>query len=162
MTKNEKRTVGKAEYAWLVEGGVKKVPARIDTGARTSAVWATGMRETPDGLEYILFGEACPLYSGQKIIAKHFTKIAVASSNGHIQVRYRIPVTIQIKGRRIKSFYTLTDRSTQAYPLLIGRNTLNGKFVVDVQRGSYTLNNMDQKRFDELQDEMHLERGNGL
>ena len=34
--------------------------------------------------------------------------------------------------------FTLADRSTQVYPVLIGRATLNGKFIVDVQKGVAT------------------------
>ena len=35
--------------------------------------------------------------------------------------------------------------------MLIGRNTLRGKFIVDVQRGSRILGELDKKRFEDLQ-----------
>ncbi len=146
-----KKTIGRAEYAWLVDESIKKVPARIDTGASTSSVWASNIRETKAGLEYELFGTGSSLYTGETITKKSFTQIVVSSSTGHTQKRYKVPVTIQIKGRRIKTYCTLADRSSQAYPLLIGRNTLNGKFVVDVQRGSRLLKSLDEERSNQLQ-----------
>lgn len=146
-----KTIIGTAEYVWLIDQNIKKVPARIDTGARTTSIWATDIKETGFGVTFVLFAEQSPFYIGQRVVSRQFTKIIVASSTGHIQERYRIPITLQVKGRRIKTFCTLADRSTQAYPILIGRNTLRGKFIVDVQRGSRALSELDDLRFKELQ-----------
>lgn len=59
----------------------------------------------------------------------------VATSMGHIDTRYTIKTVVKLKGRRIRATFTIADRSTQVYPVLIGRNVLRGKFVVDVQFG---------------------------
>lgn len=147
----EKIIIGNAEYIWLVKANIKKVPARIDTGARTTSIWASDVKEVGGHLEYKLFGQGSPLYTGDVQVVDRFKKIVVASSNGVAQIRYYIPMTIQIKKRRILTHCTLSDRSTQAYPVLIGRNTLRGKFMVDVQHGSRILGGIDKSRFDELQ-----------
>ena len=47
-------------------------------------------------------------------------------------MKYRTKLSIRIKGRRIKVGFGLSDRSTHNYPVLIGRKTLHGKFLVDV------------------------------
>ena len=52
--------------------------------------------------------------------------------------------------------FTLSDRSMQVYPVLIGRSTLNGKFVVDVSRGSPLLAE-EERRSAELQKNIHEE-----
>lgn len=148
---NNKKIIGCVEYVWLVNEDIKKVPARIDTGAKTSSIWASKIRETESGLEYCLFGPQSPFYSGTIIQEGRFSQIVVASSNGHFQKRYKVPMTLQIKGRRIKTFCTLADRNTQAYPLLIGRNTLRGKFIVDVQNGPRALSVLDEARSSKLQ-----------
>jgi hypothetical protein len=146
-----KTLIGRAEYCWLVQPNIKKVPARIDTGARTSSIWASEIKETPAGLQYVLFGAKSPLYDGTVITAHNFSKIIVASSNGHAEERYKVMMTLQIRGRRIRTFFTLADRSTQAFPILVGRNTLRGKFIVDVQHGPRMLDTLDQDRYNELQ-----------
>lgn len=148
---NQKAIIGRAEYVWLVGENIKKVPARIDTGARTSSIWASDIKESELGLEYKLFGVNSPYYTGKTIKTTRFSKIVVASSNGHAQERYKVPITIQIKNRRIRTFCTLANRSTQAFPVLVGRNTLKGKFIVDVQNGPHLLDVLDQDRFSELQ-----------
>ncbi len=147
----EKITIGQAGFVWLIEPDIKKVPARIDTGARTSSIWASDIHETSEGLSYCLFGPSSVLYSGRVIISKQFSQIIVASSSGHAEKRYKIPLTIQLKGRRIKTHCTLSDRESQAYPMLIGRNTLRGKFIVDVQKSTRSLVAMDNRRYNELQ-----------
>ncbi len=40
-------------------------------------------------------------------------------------------MVIRMYGRKLNAKFTLSDRSTQTYPLLIGRNTLRGNFLVD-------------------------------
>ena len=59
----------------------------------------------------------------------------VASSNGAVQRRYAVRLLVKIKGKKIRGYFTLADRSQQAYPVLIGRNILRGKFLVDVESG---------------------------
>ena len=93
-----KKIIGRAEYIWLIRDDIKRVPARIDTGARTSSIWATSIRETAKGLEYCLFGEDSPHYVGESVLEKHFSIIAVASSSGHVQMRYKVPLTYSSKG----------------------------------------------------------------
>lgn len=146
-----KKVIGRAEYAWLVDEDIKSVPARIDTGARTSTIWASNITEEKEGLRFCLFDKTSVLYTGAIIRKPHFTKVVVASSNGHAQIRYKVPMVIQIRGRRVKTYCTLADRSTQAFPMLIGRNTLNGKYVVDVQNCPSTLKALENKRFEDLQ-----------
>ena len=61
----EKVFVGGAEYIWLVKANIKKVPARIDTGARTTSIWASDIKEQNGRLEYTLFGKASSFYTGE-------------------------------------------------------------------------------------------------
>lgn len=116
-----------------LERGPEKVPAKIDTGARTSALWASDVEVKPDGtLEYRLFAPGSPLYSGELRSAKDYTALVVRSAMGQEQIRYSIPLSVTINGRKIRSHFTLADRSKNSFPILIGKNTLRGKFIVDV------------------------------
>jgi hypothetical protein len=64
-----------------------------------------------------------------------FEQVVVASSIGAEQARYKVNMLVKIRGKKIRTSFTLADRSQQAYPVLIGRNALRGKFLVDVQSG---------------------------
>jgi hypothetical protein len=149
--KNKKITIGRYEYIWLVATDQKRIPARIDTGARTSSVWASNIVESGGVLSWTFIAPESEFWTGQKITSRGFEERIVSSSTGHKQVRYRVPVKLQIKGRRIKTFATLADRSHAAFPVLIGRNTLSGKFVVDVQHGSRHLDQIEDDFSNKLQ-----------
>ncbi|MDO4774102.1 MAG: RimK/LysX family protein, partial [Candidatus Saccharibacteria bacterium] len=87
------------------------VPAKVDTGADSSSVWATKIRVTKDGvLKFCLFGEGSLYYNGKVFKRTDFSVAKVRSSSGHEQVRYRTYFTIALKGRRIKAMFNLSDR----------------------------------------------------
>ena len=109
------------------------VSAKVDTGADSSSVWASNIRVDKDGvLRFSLFGKGSPHYNGKVFRRTNYLVAVVRSSSGHEQIRYRTHFTITIKGRKIKALFNLSDRSNNVYPVLIGRRTIAGKFLVDV------------------------------
>ena len=133
--KKTKSLVGRAEQIFLPQHGTETVPARIDTGAKTSSLWASNIEVRDGVLYYTFFDKGSPLYTGERHQTTQFEKTVVASSIGETQERYKVQVLVTLKGRKIRGRFTLSDRSKQVYPVLIGRNILRGKFVVDVQEG---------------------------
>lgn len=112
------------------------VPAKVDTGADSSAIWASKIRVTKDGiLKFVLFGEGSPFYTGKVIKTSDFKIASVKSSNGQTQIRYRVPLAFKVNGRRVRAMFNLSDRSKNQFPVLIGRRTLHNKFIVDVAQG---------------------------
>jgi hypothetical protein len=136
VSKQDSILIGRAEVMDLPELGCTGVPVRIDTGAKTSSIWASSVREADGVLRVTLFGEGSPFCTGQEIQFRQFTTIVVASSTGEAHKRYKVKIQIRLAGRKIRASFTLADRSTQAYPVLIGRNVLRGKFIVDVSQGT--------------------------
>jgi hypothetical protein len=61
----------------------------------------------------------------------------VRSASGHEQIRYRTQLTLRIGGKKIRALFNLSDRSRNRFPVLIGRRTISGKFVVDVSQSKY-------------------------
>jgi hypothetical protein len=133
-----KKTIGSAEYINFLDFNLYNVPAKVDTGADSSSVWASGIVETNDGLQFVVFGKESKLYTGHKIqLAKNqYTQVTIINSFGHKEVRYKIKTKIQLAGRIIRASFTLSDRSTMKYPCLIGKKTINNKFIVDVSHGN--------------------------
>lgn len=127
--------IGRAEFLKFPDLLSVPVPARIDTGAKTSAIWASGIKETSDGLVFTLFDNGSEWYTGEQITSKSYTKIAVANSSGFVQERFAVKLRVVLDGRTIKATFTLADRSSQVYPVLVGRNILRGKFIVNVKLG---------------------------
>lgn len=129
-----KKMIGRAEKVSFPELGAENIPARVDTGAKTSSVWATDISEHGGLVSFTLFGKSSQFYTGEVHTAP-FEKIIVASSIGEAQERYKVRILVKLKGKKIRARFTLADRSQQAYPILLGRNVLRGKFVVDVAGG---------------------------
>jgi ribosomal protein S6--L-glutamate ligase len=138
--KNSKpvETIGALEQVAFPELKINDVSARIDTGARTSAIWASNIRVRNNKLQYVLFGEGSPLYTGKVIKASEFARITVTPSNGLSEERYVVKLLVMLKGRRIRASFTLADRSSQTYPILLGRNVLKKRFIIDISSDSQT------------------------
>lgn len=131
---SDKYIIGRNTLVDIIDS-VDSVPAKIDTGADSSAIWATNIHVDEAGrLHYVLFGEGSEFYDGKDIVTDEFGVAQVRSSSGHIQVRYRTTIAMRIASRKIKVLCNLSDRSQNEYPILIGRRTLSGKFIVDVAR----------------------------
>lgn len=109
----------------------KQIPARIDTGARTSSLWASKIVANQDKVTFSLFGPESEFYTGNRITLPSEGLCSVVNSTGHVQVRHSVRMVVRINGRKLNAKFTLSNRSTQSYPILIGRNTLRGNFLID-------------------------------
>ena len=120
----------------LIEvAGIKSVPAKIDTGASYSSIWASNIQMLPSGeLEFSLFAPKSPLYTGERLKTRHYRAVRVRNSTGQESIRYSVPLSTRINGKRIRVRFTLADRHRNDFPVLVGRRTLKNKFLVDVSR----------------------------
>ena len=128
-------TIGSTEF--IEVAGIKNVPAKIDTGADSSAIWASDIKMEPDNsLSFTLFSQKSPLYTGKRITSNDYTVKYVRSSHGDQQVRYQVKLKTVLHGHTIKVAFTLANRSRNNFPALIGRRTLRNKFLIDVSKSS--------------------------
>lgn len=122
--------------ALITVGDCKDIPAKVDTGADTSSIWASDIREENGALCFKLFCKESDEYTGYEITAEAGTyeEVVIASSNGLREARYAVSLPVQIEGKHYEVRFTLADRSTMTYPVLLGRSFLEGQFLVDVSR----------------------------
>jgi hypothetical protein len=130
-----KAIVGRAERIDFPEGSILAVPAKIDTGAFRSSVWASDVREEDGHLVFKLLGPESPYYSGQDVRVVKYEVVDVENSFGHSEKRYSISLKVRLGSKSVRSNFTLADRSKKTYPVLIGRKLLRGRYVVDVAEG---------------------------
>lgn len=151
----ELAVIGRAEKVSFPKLGIFDVPAKIDTGADASTIWCSRIEKKNGKLSCVFFGEGSPYYTGQEVTFNEaeVNLTRVANSFGQKELRYKVKIPMRIKGRLIKATFTLTDRSTKLYPILIGRSTLQGKFVVDVSQGA-PLEKEEKERRQKLEAEM--------
>lgn len=127
------KTIGWRELVDLPELGLRGIPAKIDSGARTSALHATILEEFErDGETYVRFAVDFPEQQVRQVCeAVHIDWRGVTSSNGTTQLRRIIKTPLRIGGLRFRAEISLTDRSDMRFPMLIGRSSLRRRFVVD-------------------------------
>jgi hypothetical protein len=129
---DKRTTIGGVANVDFLDLGIAGVPTRVDTGAKTSAVWASSIVESERSLNFTLFGPGSEWYTGKKLRVRRYSQRVVTSSNGTKEQRYVVRMLVRLGGRKVRASFTLADRSTQVYPILTGRNILRGKFIVDV------------------------------
>lgn len=131
---NRKKVIGR-EISVDFGEEIKNVPAKVDTGADSSAVWASDIFVDPEHvLHFKLFGEGSPYYTGVEHTTRVFSVAVTKSSLGETALKYRVKLKICLAGKNISATFGLSDRSTHNYPVLIGRRTLSGRFIVDVSQ----------------------------
>lgn len=132
----KKTVIGRTAVVDIVAENIRNVPVKIDTGADTSAIWASELDVSADGsLSFCLFEKGSPFYTGTRHTTSSYSISSVRSSHGTVQVRYRVQLVVRLGGIRVRGTFTLADRSKNNYPILIGCKLLNGKFIVDVSKG---------------------------
>ncbi len=130
--------IGRREFIDFPLLNLFSLEAKIDTGAFTSALHCKDIEiRFIDGIETLCFkllDESHPEYSNNEYMFPTFSKKVIKSSFGESEERYIIQTLIQIAGKKINCSISLTDRTNMRYPVLIGRRTIKGKFIVDVAK----------------------------
>lgn len=129
---------GWREWVRLPALGVGPVKAKLDTGARTSALHAFDLETFErDGVPWVRFtvhpwqrtdddavAVECPVHDRR----------TVRSSTGHTQERFVVLAELELLGRTVRTEVTLTRRDEMGFRMLIGREALRQGFVVDSGR----------------------------
>ena len=133
-TKQPLAHIGTTEVVSLPDYGIDGVMAKIDTGADSSSIWASKIVEVDGELRFTLFGPSSPHYKNQEVKTRKYSLVTVKNSFGQREVRYKVAVKIEMAERIIRVNITLANRSNNRFPILIGKKTLRGKFLVDVSK----------------------------
>lgn len=137
--KGSKLTVGWREWIALPDFGVPRIKAKVDTGARSSALHAFDLERfaAPGGGERVRF----LVYPYQRDTSRSVAVCAelrgerlVRNSGGGQELRPVIATAIEIMGARFDIELTLSRRDVMGFRMLLGRQALRGRAVVDPGR----------------------------
>jgi hypothetical protein len=141
---DELLTVGWREWLALPELGISAIRAKVDTGARSSALHVEALTSFhADGVEYVHFA----LRTGAddhaiQCQAPVFDRRPVTDSGGHTTERVFIRTALALAGHRFPIEVNLTNRRNMLFPMLLGRTAMGGRFLVDPAR-SFVLGDRD-------------------
>lgn len=136
-----KRVVGPVETVRVVEADLL-FRARVDTGAASTSINARDIAvegaapgDDPDG--HVGRRIRFTVVDGEDRAARVESVVrdvrTVRSADAR-EARYYVELTIEHDGRAAPVLVNLNDRSRSSYKLLLGRNWLAGRYVVDVDR----------------------------
>lgn len=135
MTTPTKITLGWREWVSLPALNIPSIKAKVDTGARTSALHAYFVEPFKEnGIQKVRFG-VHPLQDDSDTVTLCETDVldqrSVTDSGGHREMRYVISTLVKLGGLEKNIEMTLTNRDTMKFRMLLGRTALENDFLVD-------------------------------
>lgn len=118
--------IGWRERVYLPKLGLGPLIAKIDTGARSAALHAEDIVIRGNHVRFAIPNNG----------RKHHYELPikdhrrVKSTSGHSEMRAVVETDIAIGSTKFTAEITLTDRADMGIPMLLGRATIRGKFIV--------------------------------
>ena len=135
-----RRIIGWREWVDLPDLGVDRIKAKVDTGAKTSAIHAWDLeiveRDGVDVAHFVLHPDQGDDERAVPAAAPVVRWRDVRSSNGEVERRPTVATRVQLGNRCWKVELTLTRRDEMGFRMLLGRAAIRRSFVVD-PAGSY-------------------------
>lgn len=133
--KQSKTIIGWREWLALPDLGIRAIKAKIDTGARTSALHTFGLEPFEEnGILKVKF-RIHPLQLRRDLnvncVADVIERRRVTSSDGKSEMRYVIMTAILLGDLTWPVEMTLTNRDSMRFRMLLGRAAISGRVIVD-------------------------------
>ncbi len=132
------KVIGWREWVSLSDLGLGKIKAKIDTGARTSALHAYDVYEYKEGQRNMVKFKVHPLQKSTLSVryakAEVIEKRSVRDSGGKVTLRPVILTTLRLGDLKWEIELTLVNRDQMGFRMLLGRQALRGHLLVNPQK----------------------------
>ena len=134
--------IGWKEWLVLPDLGIPALKAKIDTGARTSALHTFSLEEfSSEGQLMVRFGihplrkrSDVELFCEAPVVDQRLVK----DSGGHTEMRYVIETSVLLGPLLCPIKISLTNRDGMMFRMLLGRTALKDRFIVDPAKAYLT------------------------
>ena len=131
-------SIGWREWIYLPKFDDFAIKAKVDTGARTSALHATQIKEYDKNGKKLVSFRLHQSNNHVDISTQLIRYLKITSSFGDSEIRPLIRLKIRLGERSWFTEITLTKRNRMTYPMLIGRNTLMKKSLIHSHKSYLT------------------------
>jgi hypothetical protein len=133
--------IGWREWVALPQLGITAIKPKVDTGARSSSLYAFAVeRFLKNGKQFVRF-RVHPFQRNTKITVIAEAEVLeyrnVKNSGGVKSLRPVILTDIEILGQRWPIELTLANRDEMGFRMLLGREAIRGRFLVDAGKSYY-------------------------
>lgn len=129
------KIAGSEEWCVFEDLGIPAVKARVDSGAKTSSLQASNIRYFMRHAQEWVHFEINPLQENRSICipceARVVDRRVVRSSIGISEERPVIRTHVTLGPDKFEIELTLASRDTMEYRMLLGREALSGRYLVD-------------------------------
>lgn len=164
---DNKLILGSEEWCSFPELGIPTIKARVDSGAKTSALHAINIQPyMKNGENWVKF-DINPIQNNLKTTihcdAPLIDKRIVKSSSGFRERRFVIQTLYKIGDLSWPIQMTLTNRDSMGFRMLLGREAMSGRILVDPERkyllGQPSVDNLKSYYKDTIQTSSGLKIG---
>ncbi len=136
--KIRKYIIGWREWVGLPDVGIERLKAKIDTGAKSSCLHAIEQHYfQKQDQQWVRFKVAISRNNVSKFIESEAPIVEfrqVKSSNGQSAKRPVIVTTVELREKKFEIEVTLADRKEMGFRMLLGREAIMSRFLVDCSR----------------------------
>ena len=135
-----KKIIGRVDKVDFPKLNLFDIDVKIDTGAYTSAIHCSEILEVDNTLQCTFYSKEHPNFKSDTIVFEQYSRTDVKSSNGFKENRFKIKSEVIFFGKKYRINLTLSTRDDMKFPVLIGRQFLSKKFLVDVDLENQSYN----------------------
>jgi hypothetical protein len=130
--------MGWREWLSLPDLGIQAIKAKIDSGARSSAIHAFDIKTRSvrgrTRLRFKVHPYQHDSHETWESEAYAIDKRQIRNSGGSTELRYVILTTVQLDEYQWPIELTLTNRDVMGFRMLLGRQAVRGRFLIDPRR----------------------------
>jgi hypothetical protein len=140
------KALGRYDRVDLPGLGLKNIHAKVDTGAYRCSLHCHKVEIVDGRLEFILLDEEHPEFTGLKFSFQSYVERDIRNSFGEVERRYVITTTVKIFNEDITGEFSLSNRGSLKFPILIGRKILRDRFLIDVTKKNLSFKEKRRQR----------------
>lgn len=140
------KVLGRYDRVDLPQLGLSNIHAKIDTGAFTCSLHCRSAKIVNGKLQFVLLDEEHPEFTGMMFEFPDFEVRNIKNSFGEVEKRYVIVTSIHIFDENIHAEFSLSNRGSLKFPILIGRKILRNRFLIDVTKKNVSYKEKREKR----------------